>query len=227
MGAHDMQFENARIHFVDGQLRTNDVTTPDVLAAFLSVPRELFVPASRRPIAYTDMHIEVKSADENGPARYILSAMPFARMIQAADITKSDVVLDVGCATGYSSAILSYLADSVIAIEQDEGLVERANNALTDAGVDTVAVVHNALKNGLPSEGPYDVIFLEGAVEAVPDDFFESLKNGGRLVCIVGKGASAEAICYLKDDGVISKRTLFNCSAPELPGFSLPKGFVF
>jgi len=217
-----MDFETARTKMVDNQIRTTDVTRHDILRAFLQVPREEFVPASRKPLAYIDEDLPI------GNGRYIMEASPFAKLLQLAAVTADDVVLDVGCGSGYSSAILSHLAGSVVALEEDAELAAAAGDNLARLDYVTCVVVEGKLEEGYPSEAPYDVIFFEGAVERLPDTFFEQLRDGGRLVVVEGVGNAAAAKLYFKDEnGIVSDRFGFNCSVKPLPGFDKAREFAF
>lgn len=216
-----MDFEAARIKMVDNQIRTTDVTDLEILNAFLRVPREDFVPSARRPLAYIDEDVPI------GSGRFLMEPSPFAKLIQFAGIRSSDAVLDVGCGTGYSAAILSQLAGSVVALESDASLAQAAGDNLRRNGFADVVLVQGELNAGHPSGGPYDVILFEGAVEEVPAVFFGQLGQGGRLVVVEGHGNAAAARRYLKEDGVVSNRFGFNCSVKPLPGFERIRQFVF
>lgn len=211
---------------VDGQLRTTDVNRIPILEAFLSVPREAFVPARLRPLAYIDEDLDI-----TGPAsserRYLMEPSPFAKMLQLADITPADVVLDVGAATGYSAAILSLIAGSVIALESDAELADGATARLAEFGYDNVAVVQGPLREGYASEAPYDVIVLEGAVDEVSQALFDQMKDGGRLVAVEGHGNAGVARLYVKQGNVVSGRRGFNAAVRPLPGFQKEPVFEF
>jgi protein-L-isoaspartate(D-aspartate) O-methyltransferase len=220
-------FDAARLKMVDSQLRTEGVTDYAVLAAMGEIPRERFAPPRLRSLAYIDEDLQVKDAEGDVPARYLMEPAPLARLIQAAAIVPSDIVLDIGCATGYSTAVLARVADSVVALEADPELAMLASENLVDLGVANAAVVTGSLVAGYPSEGPYDVIFLGGAVEFVPDALFEQLKEGGRLLGVVGYGRAAQAILFTRTSGDIGSRPIFNAHLRPLPGFNQPKAFVF
>ncbi len=219
-----IDFEKARITMVDCQIRPNDVTSYPVLEAFGSVPREAFVPKSLRSIAYIDEDIVLPA--ENGQ-RYLMEAMSMSRMVQLAEITADDIVLDVGCGTGYSSAVLSQLCNSVVAIESDPTLAELATKNLLDQGHDNVVVLQAPLEKGLAKEGPFDVIFFGGAVEELPATFKDQLKDGGRMVVVEGTGNTGIARIYLRVGDVVSGRNAFNCAVKPLPGFEKTAEFAF
>lgn len=220
-------FAAARTKMVDSQLRTEGVTDHAILDAMGDIPRERFVPARLRPLAYIDEDLSVKDASADTPARYLMEPAPLARLIQLAEIEAEDIVLDIGCATGYSTAVLARLGNSVVAVEDDAELASQASENLVDLGVANAAVVTAPLVAGYPSEGPYDVIFVGGAVEFVPATLFEQLKDDGRLVAVVGYGRAALANVFTRTDKEIGSRSAFNAHLRPLPGFARPKTFVF
>ncbi|MEP9371667.1 protein-L-isoaspartate O-methyltransferase [Mesorhizobium sp. KR1-2] len=220
-------FSEQRVKMVDGQVRTTDVTDAGILEAMLTVPREEFVGAKRRELAYIDDHIELAPAQAGKPARYLMQPSPFAKMAQLADIRRTDFVLDVGCGTGYSSAVLSRLASSVVALESDQALAETAAATLSKLGYDNVAVVQGALAEGYKAEAPYDVIFLEGSVDKLPQALFDQLKEGGRLIAVQGQGNAGVARLFLKATGIVTGRGAFNAAIRPLPGFEHVNEFEF
>ncbi|MGI8527588.1 MAG: protein-L-isoaspartate O-methyltransferase family protein [Pseudolabrys sp.] len=214
-------FAAARRMMVDGQVRTADVTDLRVLAAFQDVPREHFLPPAMSGLAYLDLDVPVS---EDG-ARRLLKPMVLAKLIQAAEIDESDRVLDVGCATGYSSAVLSELAREVIALEEDAELARQAMEALRDRRHITVA--NGALTSGWPAAAPYDAIVLNGAIEAAPRALCRQLKEGGRLVCVIGTGRAGKATVFRRGGEETGSRAIFDAAAPLLPGFAKPAAFAF
>lgn len=214
-------FAGLRTKMVDGQVRTTDVTSLPLLDALLSVPREEFVPAARRSLAYIDEDLEI------APGRYLMEPSPFARLVQLAEIQPGDFVLDVGAGTGYSAAVLSRLAGSVVALEQDPALAARAQSVLSLLGYDTVAVVEGPLADGYPAQAPYDIILLEGAVETIPQALFSQLKDGGRLLAVEGHGNSGVVRVHVKHGSSVSARRAFNAAVKPLPGFNNVPTFEF
>jgi protein-L-isoaspartate(D-aspartate) O-methyltransferase len=211
----------ARRMMVDGQVRTADVTNPELIAAMLAVPREAFVPPALVGQAYADNDVPV------GAGRALLKPMVFAKLIQAAHVESGDRVLDVACGTGYSSAVLSRIAGAVVALEEDAGLARRAQEVLVAVGAATVEVVTGPLKAGWLAAAPYDLILLNGATEIVPDALGRQLKPNGRLACIFGHRPAAKGIIYRMVDGQLVGRSIFDAAATVLPGFAAAPAFVF
>ncbi len=216
----------ARRMMVDCQVRTADVTNPDLIDAMLAVPRELFVPSALAGLAYLDSDISI------GGGRALLKPMVLAKLIQAAGLGANDHVLDVACGTGYSSAILSRLAGSVVALEEDASLVDLARQALAAVGasqvsMSKVSVVQGPLTAGWPAAGPYDFILLNGATEITPEAYAGQLKPAGRLASIYRAGPAGKAMLYRLVEGHLVGRPIFDATAPVLPGFVAPAAFVF
>jgi protein-L-isoaspartate(D-aspartate) O-methyltransferase len=213
-------FATARRHMVDGQVRTADVTDLRIISAMMDIPREQFVPPASAGLAYLDLDLPVGDG-----ARRLLKPMVFAKLIHAADIASSDRVLDVGCATGYGAAVLARLAGQVTALEQDAGLAQVARTGL--AAQSKVSVVSGPLTVGWPQSGPYDAIVLEGATEVVPQAYLSQLKEGGRLVCVLGSAPAAKAMLYCRSGDDLGGRPIFDATAAMLPGFVKAPAFAF
>ena len=209
----------ARRHMVDGQVRTSDVTDLRVISAMLEVPRERFIPQASAALAYLDLDVPV------GGSRRLLRPMVFAKLIQAAEIEATDRLLDVGCAGGYSAAVLARVAGQVVALEQDAVLVKAAEESLSSQS--NVDVVSGPLAGGWPQGAPYDVVVLEGAIEVVPHALCEQLKDGGRLVCVLGSGPGSKGMLYRRSGGQVGGRPVFDASAALLPGFTKTPVFAF
>lgn len=220
-------FSVQRAKMVEGQLRTTDVTSLPLLEAMREIPREAFVPGRRRELAYIDENLEVAAATREGPARYLMEPSAFARLVQLADVQSSDVVLDIGAGTGYSAAVLSRIASFVVALECDETLAETATAALGALGCVNVAVVGGPLEEGYRDDAPYDVVLIGGAVDLVPQSLFAQLREGGRLVAVVGAGNAARAHLFVKRGEVVSSRAVFNAAVRPLPGFQKTPEFMF
>lgn len=216
-------FEHARKTMVDNQLRTSAITDRRILTAMGEVPRERFVPEERQSLAYID-----EPHAYAGPlGRALPTAASFARLIQLAGLTEDDLVLDVGCAAGYSAAVLASLAGRVVALEVEPALAEAARANLAAIGTANVEVVTGALEAGAAKRGPYDAIVLEGAVATVPDALLRQLKDGGRLVAYVRSRGVSVASVFVRAGNDYQPRAEFDAAVPMLLLQSEPEAFVF
>ncbi|MBL9099261.1 MAG: protein-L-isoaspartate O-methyltransferase [Alphaproteobacteria bacterium] len=212
----------ARLFMVEGQVRTNDVTDKRITDIMGRVERERFVPTAKRALAYADTCVEVAAG------RYLLDPRCFAKLVQLAEIGESERVLDVACATGYSTAVLCGLSGDVVALEEDEELAKFAAPLLRSCPkLGRLYGVVGPLKDGAPAQAPFDVIFVNGAVEEIPKTWVEQLKEGGRLVAVLNEGPVGKANFCVKKAGALSRRFAFDATVPVLPGFNRSRSFVF
>lgn len=222
-----INFAQLRRSMVDGQIRANNVTDPGIVAAMLDLPRERFAPASVRELAYIDDDLLVRPAGPGQTPRYLMEPMVLAKLLQALGLRPEDKVLDVGCATGYSAALLGRLVREVVALEEERELAAAAASLLADLGAANVKLVTGPLAAGWPSEAPYDAILLNGAVEVVPGAMLQQLKEGGRLVAVMRSGSAARATIHSRVGSRFAARPVFDAAVPPLPGFAAPRAFVF
>lgn len=221
-----IDFSVARLNMVESQVRPNGITDRRIIAAIEQVPRENFVPESRRALAYMDEDVSLDPADRAAGPRALIEVMAFARMLQHAAIKPSDKVLVVGAGTGYGTAVIAQFAGSVVALESDPALAARAKAHV--AGLANVKLVEGPLAAGVAADQPYDVILLEGRAEEVPSALLDQLADDGRLVAVVGETETAHACVYSKANGAVAVRQVFDASVTALPGFAKKKpAFVF
>lgn len=215
-------YDAARFNMVEGQLRPNRVTDERVIDAFLRIRRELFVPDRLRGVAYVDEDLPL------GGGRYLLQPMVAARLLQGAMPGPKDIALVVGATVGYEAAVLSLLARSVIALEDNAELARIGRAALVEERIASVAYVEAPMPLGHRPRSPYDVIVFAGAVEAVPQEISDQLGEGGRLAAVlrpregVGRGT-----LLTRTGGILAQRVMFDAAPPLLPGFVGRPAFVF
>ena len=207
------EFDQARTQMVDCQIRPSDVTDRRILAAFLDTPRHIFTPRSRLDSAYSDAEVPT------GDVRRMMRPRDLSKLIQAVDIQPGELVLDIACGRGYSAALLARLAETVVGLEDDEDCLGRASGLLQDAGADNAVVISGDLKAGVPDQGPFDVIFVDGAVEEVPQAWFDQLADGGRMAVIIRRGPVGKATVFTKSDAGIGENVVFDASASCIRGF--------
>ena len=215
-------FALARSKMIVSQVRPNGITDGRIIQAMASLPREMFVPESRRCLAYMDEDIDI------GSGRSLMEPMALAKLVQLAEIESGEHVLHVGCASGYATALLAALAKTVVAVDENTGFVETASANLARLGIANAAIHKGPLAAGWSNGQPYDAIVIDGRVPGVPSALFEQLRDGGRLVAVVGDNDVATATAYNRHDGAISSRPAFEASVGRLPGFIVERpAFVF
>ncbi|RCW88325.1 protein-L-isoaspartate O-methyltransferase family protein [Paracoccus lutimaris] len=213
-------FAQRRTMMVDTQVRPNEVTSYPVIEAMLNVPREQFVPDSRRDVAYAENNIEL------APGRVLLEPRTLGKMIDALNLQNDDLVLNVGSGYGYAAALMARIVEAVIAVEDNPEMAAEAETRLAAQDVFNVAVIKGPLVEGCASQGPYDAALVEGAIEEFPDTLTDQIADGGRVVALFREGQLGVVRLGLKRDGRINWRFAFNAGAPLLPGFGHQKGFV-
>ena len=218
-----MDFAAARYNMVECQVRPNRVTDTAVIEAMSAVPRELFVPEARRSIAYMDEALRV------APGRWLMEPMITGQLLQMADVRSGDVALIVGCATGYSAAVLSRLACTVVALECDPALAASAAALLSQLGADNTVVETGDLQQGHAKQAPYDLVFFDGAIAEVPSAYEAQISSGGRLLAVVSQGDNrmGRGTLFTCHGGRMTARDQFDAGTPFLPGFARQPTFTF
>ena len=217
-----MNFVQARTNMVDNQLRTNRISDPAVLSAMGTVPRELFLPKALHGVAYADEDLLLSDG------KFLMEPLVFARMLQAARIGQEDVMLMVGCDTGYSAAVASKLAATVILVQRNDEAASRIQPVLDQVEADNVvAAVHADPTAGDPDQAPFDVIMVIGAVDSVPDTLVDQLNDDGRLIAVEGDSRVGKGVVISKIHGTVGKRVLFDAHVPNFSGVQTTTEFAF
>ncbi len=217
MSEHD--FSAMRAAMVDSQLRTNEVSEPRIVDALNAVPRENFVPPDRAALAYVDVPIPL------GQGRSLNAPLVTARLLVEAQLRPGEKVLLIGSATGYAAALIAELGNDVIAVEEDPRLFAIAEKALGQNS--RVTLITAPLAGGAPAAAPFDVLFIDGAVNAIGQTLIDQLTDKGRVVtALVDDGVTRLAVGQ-KAAGTVSLTSVADLEAAVLPGFSIPAQFTF
>jgi protein-L-isoaspartate(D-aspartate) O-methyltransferase len=215
--------ELARFNMVEQQVRPWDVLDPQVLELMESTPREAFVPQGYENVAYADIEIPIGHGETMLAPKYV------GRMLQALNLHKSDVALEVGCGTGYVTALLAKACREVISVDIHADLVESARQNLRALDLnDNVMLETGDAANGWDAQHPYDVIIVTGSLPVLPETFQNSLNRGGRMVAVVGTAPVMEAILLTRTGTQEWRReTLFETNIKALANSTKPQRFVF
>lgn len=215
-------YARARVNMVENQLRPNRIEDRTLIEAMLDVPRERFVPKPLRGVAYADEDLQLPGGG------HLIEPLVLARLIEAARIRPQDVVLVLGCSTGYAGVVLARLAATVILLQPDAAAIAQTESLLEELAVDNVVVAAGADPSaGHPSQAPFDVILLVGSVEAVPPALLEQIGEGGRLVAVIDDGRIGKGTVFIRLHGVIGSQVMFDAQIPRLPGLPQRVEFAF
>ena len=206
---------------IEGQIKPLSGINSNVLDALHSIDRVTYVPFKSKNSAYVEKNIPLEGG------RYLPKCSISAKLISALDVTLLETILIIGSTTGYSAAVASKIAETIICIEEDPELIEFSENAVLEDSINNVVFIQNKLISGYPEQAPYTCVLIEGAIEEVPNTILDQLADNGRLVTIICENDSYSAIKYRKNNNQILSEFLFSMDAPMLLDFKKPKKFQF
>ena len=208
-------------NMIDGQIKPIGGMQKNILQAFSSVNRDDFVPQNLKDNCYSEKNLFLKRD------RFVLKANLIAKIISALNISNEENVLVIGSSTGYSSAIISRLAETVISIEEDQELLDFSEEAIKKNGIDNIVFINNPMIEGCSEQGPFNAIIIEGAIDEVPPKILNQLEDNGRLIAMINNKGVSNVIEYQKKNNIFTDRFLFSCTAPRLKCFDKRKSFSF
>jgi len=208
-------------NMIEGQIKPIGGMQKNILQAFSSVNRDDFVPQNLKENCYSEKNLFLKRD------RFVLKANLIAKIISALNISNEENVLVIGSSTGYSSAIISRLAETVISIEEDQELLDFSEEAIKKNGIDNIVFINNPMIEGCSEQGPFNAIIIEGAIDEVPPKILNQLEDNGRLIAMINNKGVSNVIEYKKKNNIFIDRFLFSCTAPKLKCFDKRKSFSF
>ena len=208
-------------NMIEGQIKPIGGMQKNILQAFSSVNRDDFVPQNLKDNCYSEKNLFLKRD------RFVLKANLIAKIISALNISNEENVLVIGSSTGYSSAIISRLAETVISIEEDQELLDFSEEAIKKNGIDNIVFINNPMIEGCSEQGPFNAIIIEGAIDEVPPKILNQLEDNGRLIAMINNKGVSNVIEYQKKNNIFTDRFLFSCTAPKLKCFDKRKSFSF
>lgn len=214
----------ARFNMVECQLKPSGVRDYRLTLQVSRIAREAFVGGEARDLAYADLQLECSAGDAY---RMLPTPTAFALLAELADVQGEDVVLDIAGGSGYSAAVLAGLASTVIAVEDDEVMVEKASGIWQELGIDNAVGVTGPLTDGQAKQGPFDVILINGCVAELSHALLEQLTEGGRLVCAHPVDGAPKAHIYRRIGDSFSSKAAFDCAVPHLSAFDPAPAFEF
>ena len=215
----DAHLENTAM--VLGQIKPLSNISPNILEALYEIDRKDYTPVELRDFSYIEKNIHI------GKNRYLLKPAITAKLLSALELENTETILIIGSTTGYSAALSSKIAETVICIEQDHDLIDFSEKIAIENSMNNIVFIKNEMNKGYPEQGPYTCILIEGAIEEEPSLILEQLAEGGRLVTILNDNENGSAIKYSKINGQITNQFLFSMDAPVLESFKKSKKFKF
>lgn len=214
--------EQARFNMIEQQIRPAEVLDQRVLDTISQTPREDFVPAEYRQLAFSDINVPLS----NG--QVMMKPIMEARLLQALDIQPGDKILEIGAGSGYFTALLAKLGSYVQSVEIDPELITQAQEKLVAHEISNFTLTQGDAARGWDQDGPYDVIAITGSLPILPESFQQNLNIGGRLIAIVGQTPVMQIQLITRvDEDQWATECVYETDFPKLVNAEQPEAFVF
>ena len=215
-----LDYAKAREAMVEQQVRPWDVLDPRVLDVLSGLPREDFVPAAHRALAYVDIEIPL------GFGEAMMKPVVEGRALQALTPAEGDEVLEIGTGSGFLAACLGRLAREVVSIERHVEFADAARVRLLAHGIGNVRVEH---ADAFAWDGGrrFDAVCVTGAVDTVPSRFLQWLRPGGRMFVIHGRAPAMQAALLRAEVNGVRSESLFETDLAYLAGAAPVPEFQF
>ena len=216
-----MEINVDNLRMVNGQIKPINGMTEKLVSIFYSLNRESFIPEEFKEIAYVEKNLALSNH------RVILKPEIVAKIAMHLDLKENENVLILGSTTGYLTAILSLIAETVIVVEEDDSFIKSSEIAIKEHNLNNVIYINKSISSGCIEQSPFNAIIIEGAVDHVPQKLLNQLENGGRLIAILSENGLCNAKMFTRKETMFHSKQLFPCSLPVLPSFKEKKIFSF
>mgnify|MGYP002701105285 FL=1 len=216
-----MEINADNLRMVNGQIKPINGMTEKLVSIFNSLNREDFIPEEFKQSSYVEKNLVLSNH------RVILKPELVARIAMYIDLNENENVLILGSTTGYLTAVLSLIAETVIVVEEDDGYIKSSESAIKENNLNNIIYINKSISNGCVEQSPFNAIIIEGAVDHVPQKLLNQLENGGRLIAILSENGICNAKRFLRKEAVFYTKQLFPCSLPVLPSFKEKNIFSF
>ena len=215
----DTYLENKNM--IDGQVKPLSNIEPSILEALYNIDRKDYIPENFRDFSYSEKNVYI------GNGRYLPKPAITAKLLSALEVETLETVLIIGSGTGYSAAITSKIAETVICIEEDQDLITFSESIAGSNSMNNIVFINSKLNKGYKDQGPYSCILIEGGIEEVPNIILDQIAEGGKLVTVITQNDTGSAIKYIRKNNQIISQFLFSIEAPTLKSFEKAKKFKF
>jgi protein-L-isoaspartate(D-aspartate) O-methyltransferase len=216
-----MEINADNLRMVNGQIKPINGMTEKLVSIFNSLNREDFIPEEFKQSSYVEKNLVLSNH------RVILKPELVARIAMYIDLKENENVLILGSTTGYLTAILSLIAETVIVVEEEESFIKSSEIAIKENNLNNVIYINKSISSGCMEQSPFNAIIIEGAVDHVPQKLLNQLENGGRLIAILSENGLCNAKMFTRKETMFHSQQLFPCSLPVLPSFKEKNIFSF
>ena len=216
-----MEINADNIRMVNGQIKPINGITEKLVSIFNSLNREDFMPEEFKQSSYVEKNLVLSNH------RVILKPELVARIAMYIDLKENENVLILGSTTGYLTAVLSLIAETVIVVEEDDSYIKSSERSTKENNLNNVIYINKNISSGCVEQSPFNAIIIEGAVDHVPQKLLNQLENGGRLIAILSEKGLCNAKMFTRKETMFYTKHLFPCSLPVLPSFKEKNIFSF
>tara|TARA_B100001093_G_scaffold276163_1_gene263929 strand:- start:571 stop:1221 length:651 start_codon:yes stop_codon:yes gene_type:complete len=216
-----MEINPDNLRMVQGQIKPINGMTEKLVSIFNSLNRKDFMPEEFKESAYYEKNFALSNH------RVILKPELVAKIAMHIDLKENENILILGSTTGYLTAVLSLIAETVIVVEENDSYLKSSELVIKENNLNNVIYINKSISNGCIEQSPFNAIVIEGAVDHVPKKLLNQLENGGRLIAILSENGLCNAKMFTRKETMFYSEQLFPCSLPVLSSFKEKNIFSF